>query len=163
MDHNHPLSDLISSQEELDNTLKNLRNSGRSLRGIFVIEYCAEPYSDGLWHKWGTFRVGSATLVDHIAVDSSWCVKYGVWEKLTDAAIIDEHDAVKSNRFAAALAPIFDIAGIDFGRADHATVAGATVVYEINTNPYIGPYVPDPKSTSPANPVVSTPAFRGGT
>ena len=91
------------------------------------------------------FALARLVLVDHIAVDTNWCVKYGVWEKLTDAAILDEHDAVKSNRYAAALTPIFDIAGIDFGRADHATVSGETVVYEINTNPYIGPYVPDPK------------------
>ena len=110
-----------------------------------MTEYCAEPYGEGLWHKWGTFRVGPAISVDHIAVDRGWCVKYGVWEKLTDAAITDEHEAVSSNRFAAALDPAFEIAGIDFGRADHANVAGTTVVYEINTNPYIGPYVPDPQ------------------
>ena len=80
-----------------------------------MIEHCAEPYSDGLWHKWGTFRIGSTILVDHIAVDTNWCVKYGVWKKLTDAAILDEHDAVKSNRYAAALTPIFDIAGSTLG------------------------------------------------
>jgi len=145
MDHNHILSDLLYSQEELDHKLTDFRNAGLSLRGVLVIEHWAEPYSDGLWHKWGTYRVGSAVLVDHIAVDTNWCVKYGVWDKLTDAAILDEHDAVKSNRYAAALTPIFDIAGINFGRADHATVSGETAVYEINTNPYIGPFVPDPK------------------
>ena len=112
------------------------------LRGVVVVEHCAEPYSDGLWHKWGTFRVGPSLSVDHIAVDSNWCVKYGVWEKLTDAAISEEYEAIKSNRFAADLKPAFDIAGIDFGRADHAKVGGRTIVYEINTNPFIGPYVP---------------------
>ena len=78
-------------------------------------------------------------------MDSNWCVKYGVWEKLTDAAISEEYEAIKSNRFASDLKPAFDIAGIDFGRADHAKVGGRTIVYEINTNPFIGPYVPDPR------------------
>jgi len=32
----------------------------------------------------------------------------------------------------------FDLAGIEYGRADHATVQGRPVIYEINTNPTIG-------------------------
>jgi hypothetical protein len=88
--------------------------------------------------------VGSNISVDHIALDDNWLVKFGVWKKLTEVAISDEHDAVKSNRFAEVLKPVFDLGGIDYGRADHATIDGRTVVYEINTNPYIGPYVPDP-------------------
>ena len=145
MDHNTPLPGLLGNQAELDATLLNLRATSVPLRGVVVVEHCAEPYSDGLWHKWGTFRVGPSLSVDHIAVDSNWCVKYGVWEKLTDAAISEEYEAIKSNRFASDLKPAFDIAGIDFGRADHAKVGGRTIVYEINTNPFIGPYVPDPR------------------
>src|SRR5262249_49332410 len=118
---------------------------GLPLRGIIVVEVCSRPYDGSLWHKWGTFRVGANMSVDHIAVDDNWLVKFGVWEKLTDAAVADEYQAVKSNRFADGLMPIFEIAGIDYGRADHATMDGQTVVYEINTNPHIGPYVPDPK------------------
>ena len=110
-----------------------------------VIEHCAEPLQRRALAQMGHVSSGSAASVDHIAVDDNWWVKYGVWEKLTDAAIADEHDAVKSNRFATDLTPAFDIAGIDFGRADHASIGGRTVVYEINTNPFIGPYVPDPK------------------
>ena len=144
MDHNNPLPGLLENQEDLDATLLKLRAAGVALRGVVVIEHCAEPYSEGLWHKWGTFRVGSSLSVDHIAVDDNWCVKYGVWEKLTETAIADEYESVKTNRFACELRPVFDIAGIDFGRADHANVSGQTIVYEINTNPYIGPYVPDP-------------------
>ena len=143
--HNKPLSPLLNNQHELDAELANLRALGVPLRGILVVEFCSQPYSDLLWHKWGTFRVGANISVDHIAIDDNWLVKVGVWEKLTDVAIADEGEAVKSNRFADVLLPVFDIAGIDYGRADHASIDGRTVVYEINTNPYIGPYVPDPK------------------
>ena len=144
MDHNAPVSDLLADQDELDATLLGLRAAGVPLRGVVVIEHCAQPYSEGLWHKWGTFLVGPNLSVDHIAVDDNWCVKYGVWERLTEAVIADEYEAVKANRFASDLKPVFDLASIEFGRADHAEVDGRTMVYEINTNPFIGPYVPDP-------------------
>jgi len=144
-DHGWPLSELLEDQKSLDAALDALRRAGTSLRGVIVVEHCPGLYAQGLWHKWGTFRVGSAISVDHISVDDKWLVKYGDWDKLTDEVVVDEHDAVASNRFAAELQKAFDIAGIDFGRADHAMVGGRTVIYEINTNPNIGRYVPDPK------------------
>jgi hypothetical protein len=146
MSHGRPRpSALLPDQEALNISLDTLRRNSTPLRGMMVIEYCGMPYSPNLWHKWSTFRVGDRISVDHIAVDDYWLVKYGDWEKLTDEAVADEHDAVTSNRFAADLASIFDVAGIEFGRADHAFIEGRTVVYEINTNPGVGPYVPDPK------------------
>ena len=53
-DHRRPLTNLVESQAELDEALEDLRASGVPLRGILVIEFCAEPYCEGLWHKWGT-------------------------------------------------------------------------------------------------------------
>ena len=143
--HNPPISGLLNDPLELEAKLRRLRARGLPLRGVLIVEYCAEPYAEGLWAKWGTFKIGSALSVDHIAVDDKWCVKRGVWEKLADEAIADEHQAVTANHFAEALQPAFKIAKIEWGRADHAVVAGRTVVYEINTAPLIGPYVPDPK------------------
>lgn len=138
-------SELLPDQEALDVELERLRRNGLPLRGMIAVEYWAKPYSPNLWHKWSTFRVSDRIFVDHIAVDDSWNVKLGVWEKLTDEAVADEYDAVTSNRFAAHLARIFDVACIEFGRADHALSEGRVAVYEINTNPFIGHYVPDRK------------------
>ena len=144
-DHWRPFPDLIASQDALDKTLEQLRANGVPLRGILATEFCAEPYSEGLWHKWGTFKVADSLWLDHIAVDDNWLVKRGVWKKLTEAAIADEHEAVNANRFSDAVRPAFELGAIEFGRADHAPVGGRPVVFEINTNPFIGPYVPDPK------------------
>ena len=143
-DHWRPFGGLFENQAELERALEEIRRTNMPLRGLLVVEFCAEPYAQGLWHKWGTFRVGANLSLDHIAVDDNWLVKRGVWEKLTDAAIKDELEAVRANRFADALKPVFELAGIEFGRADHAPVRGQPVVFEINTNPFIGPYVPDP-------------------
>ena len=143
--HGRPISGLLADQLELEAKLKRLRARGIPLRGLLIVEYCGEPYADGLWAKWGTFKIGSRLSVDHIAVEDNWFVKTGVWESLTDKAIADEHQAVKTNSFAEIVKPAFKIARIDWGRADHAVVAGQSVIYEINTSPFIGPYVPDPK------------------
>jgi hypothetical protein len=144
-DHGRPLSGLLADQPALDAALERLRAEGVPLRGVLVIEFCAAPYVDGLWHKWGTFCVGDEIVVDHIAVDDNWLVKYGVWDKLTDRVVSVEHDVVRTGTFTGDLRRVFALSAIEFGRADHAVVNGRTVIYEINTNPAIGHYVPDPK------------------
>lgn len=141
-DHSLPGPPIID-QHRLDSVLADMQARGIPRRGKLVIEICAEPYGRGLWAKWGTFRIGDVLSVDHIGVDDKWLVKFGDHGKLTEEAIRDEHDAVSSNRYAAALRPFFDIGHIEFGRADHATVRGSQAVYEINTNPFVGPYVAD--------------------
>lgn len=141
---NHAKADatLYHSQQELDTALQALRKSGIPLRGMIIVEQAAEPYADGLWAKWGTWRIGDQMIVEHIAVDDTWLVKIGDHDKVTKAVAADERDAIASNRFAADVHAAFDIASIEFGRADHGTVGGRTVIYEINTNPFLSKFVP---------------------
>jgi hypothetical protein len=47
----------------------------------------------------------------------------------------DERAAIADARFTGILRPAFDTAGLEYGRADHGTVAGREVIYEINSNP----------------------------
>ncbi|MGE0725662.1 MAG: hypothetical protein AB7O45_14885, partial [Alphaproteobacteria bacterium] len=54
----------------------------------------------------------------------------------------EEDAVVRGNQLAAAVRPAFALSGIEWGRADHATVGGREVVYEINTNPLIGRLTP---------------------
>ncbi|WP_119302504.1 hypothetical protein [Dongia deserti] len=142
--HASPSPVLIASQQELEAALEERRAHGLPVRGALVVEHWPAPYYDGLWHKWGTFCVADRMSVDHISVDDTWYVKVGKWDLLNERAVAEEHEAATSNRFAVELAKIFAFAGIEFGRADHATVDGRMVVYEINTNPYVYYYVPDP-------------------
>jgi hypothetical protein len=141
---NHAKADatLYRTQQELELALHDLRESGIPLRGMLIVEQAAEPYSDRLWAKWGTWRIGDRTIVEHIAVDDTWLVKIGDHDKVTEAFAADERDAVASNRFAADVRVAFDIAAIEFGRADHGTVAGRPVIYEINTNPFLSVFSP---------------------
>jgi hypothetical protein len=144
-DHLQSDNVLLKSQMELDTYLSRLRTIGVPLKGLLVIEFCPSVFSGGLWNKWGAFGIGTQVSLDHMAVDDTWLVKYGRWEKLTDQAVADEYDAVLSNRFSGQVSRVLQAASIDFGRADFGMSDGQPVFYEINTNPYIGDYVPDPK------------------
>ena len=55
----------IDSQTALDRELLELRASGTPLRGLLVIEICAEPVMPDVWRKFGTFRIGRDMHVDH--------------------------------------------------------------------------------------------------
>lgn len=138
-DHAQALPRLLHDQGELDDALADLRAGGMPLRGMMVVELAAQRYNDTLWAKWGTWRVGDRVIVEHMAVDDNWLVKIGDAGKMTDATTADEREAVLTNRFAPELKRAFEVAGIEFGRADHAVIDGRSVVYEINTNPYLGP------------------------
>ncbi|HEY1385178.1 MAG TPA: hypothetical protein VGF43_16265 [Dongiaceae bacterium] len=141
--HRSPKPRLLADQAELEAALEQRLTLFRPLRGVVVIEHCPARYDEKLWCKWGTFRIADRMSVDHIGVEDHWFVKYGVWEMLTDAVVADEHDAVRTNRCADDVRKGFEIAGIEFGRADHAIVDGRTVIYEINTNPRVGYYKRD--------------------
>lgn len=142
-DHAAPSATLLPDQAELDKALESLARERVPLRGMLVVEQAAEPYSDGLWSKWGTWRIGGNIIVEHIAVDDTWLVKTGDHAKVTDAVAADENAAVSTNRYESEMRKVFDLASIEFGRADHATYQGRQIVYEININPYSGHFVPD--------------------
>jgi hypothetical protein len=136
--HQAPLSDLLPDQATLDAALQRMREHGIPLRGLIIVEFAAQPIAPGAWRKFGTFKVGDAVLLDHAVVEDRWAVKYGKSGFSTDQMFEDERAAVMANAFAEELRPVFDLAGIEWGRADHATFEGRQIVYEINTNPTIG-------------------------
>src|SRR6266480_3576078 len=140
--HGMPVSDLLPNQSALDAHLSARRGAGLPLRGLIVVEYASEPIAPGVWQHFGTFRVGDAVLVDHAIAEDNWLVKYGKPGRATDELFAGEKAAVVTNRFAEELRPAFEIAAVEWGRADHATFNGRQIVYEINTNPDIQPLVP---------------------
>lgn len=142
MGHVKASPDLYGDQGALDRALRDMQDRGIPLRGQLVVELAAEPYAEGLWAKWGTWRIGKETVVEHVSVDNTWLVKTGDKTKLSPAIAADEQEAVFTNRFAADLAPIFDLAHVEYGRADHGRINGRLVVYEVNSNPYIHPHLP---------------------
>jgi hypothetical protein len=145
-DHAEPITGLIGDQASLDSELERLASQGIPRAGLLVVEHCAEPIAPERWRRWGTFRIGERMHTDHCVVEDSWLVKHGKLGLASDAMFDDERRAIEDNPFAASLEPVFMIANIDYGRADHAEVGGRQVVYEINTNPDIKTLTPHPRS-----------------
>ncbi len=134
-DHDAALSDLLPDQDALDACLESLMAKGESLRGLVVIEFCAEPVRPGVFRRYGAFRVGDSIHLDHVVTEDSWNVKGGAAGLATEEMYRQDDLDIRANRFAEEMKEAFDIAGIDYGRADFGLVGGRPQVYEINTNP----------------------------
>jgi hypothetical protein len=141
-DHNGPIGGLVRNRRALDRALGKLGEEGRALNGILVIEFCETRTEDGLYRKYGTFRVGERLVHRHMFLSSDWCVKTRegtLGPGHSRAAVEAEEEAfMLADRFSPAVAEIFRIAAIDYGRMDYAFKEGGIRVWEINTNPLLG-------------------------
>jgi hypothetical protein len=61
--------------------------------------------------------------------------KYGEVGVADQALYDDEHRIVRDNPFGVSVLAAFEIAGVDYGRADFGLVNGRPEIYEINGNP----------------------------
>jgi hypothetical protein len=83
--------------------------------------------------------------------DAHWLVKYGKRGSATAELYADELRMMHENPFAEPIWRAFEIAGIEYGRADFGLVGGRPQVYEINTNPQVKPGEPHPSATRMAS------------
>jgi hypothetical protein len=135
-DHSGPMSPLLKDQDELEHCLNGLVVGGRPLRGLLVIEYAAEPLTNGVWRKTGTYRIGKSYSVNSQALADNWVVKQYAQHVTNDALQLEEQAAIIANDVPETVCRAFDIAGVEWGRADHASFRGREIIYEINTAPY---------------------------
>lgn len=140
--HHPPLGGLIATKDALERRLAEIAASGEALSGLIVVEFNAEPVADGVWRKFGSFRVAGGFHADHCDFEGSWLVKLGDDALATDERLAAEYAFVRDNAVPPAVKDAFALAAIDYGRADHAIVGGVPVIFEINTNPLLLPLTP---------------------
>ncbi len=133
--HDEPLTGLIHDAAELTAALEKLVAAGWPRRLLLVVEFCAEPVAQDIWRKHGTMRIGDEIFLIRNIVENGWVVKHGTIGLTTAAMFAQEYVAIHGNPFAETLRPVFDLAGLEYGRADHALAGGRQVVYEINSHP----------------------------
>jgi hypothetical protein len=133
--HDEPLTGLIGNEAALHSALTQLTASGWPRRLLLVVEFCAAPIANGIWRKHGTMRIGDDIFFLNNVIENGWMVKHGTAGLTTPAMFAEEFVDIHGDPFTAALRPVFDLAGLDYGRADHAPFAGAQVIYEINSHP----------------------------
>jgi hypothetical protein len=136
-----PLGPLLRTAEEYRLALGQLRRDGRSLSGLVALTFVDTRDAEGRYRKYGVIRAGDAFVPQHLLLSSSWVVKRSE-ARLAAEAVAEEERYVLENPHAAALRPIFDEAGVTFGRIDYALGPKGPVIFEINTNPSLPRFRP---------------------
>lgn len=136
-DHAGPIGDLIHDQAELDRRLAAFQADGIPLAGVLAVEFCAEPDANGLYEKFSVLKIGDRLTLSAVFLGATWSVKVPVMGLDNPEVARDHTEAIRTDRHAEALRAAFDIAAIDYGRADVGLCNGRLQVYEINTNPNI--------------------------
>lgn len=143
-DHLSSDFDLIADQQALDATIARMKENGIPLAGKLVIEYAGQEVSPGVWQRFATYRVGARLIAHHYTVDFRWAAKDVEDKKrllahpMFDTFVENERRFVADNLYEDVLRQAFDLAGIDYGRADFSLVDGRPQIFEINTNPAHG-------------------------
>lgn len=147
-DCHKPDTGLLESETELRAAIDRLRAAGVPMKRRIAVEYCTEPSSDGLFRKYGVFRIGKRLVAQHIFHHTDWYVKRSTRGQ-SEGPLHDELMAfIRDNPHAAEVERSFDIARIDYGRIDYTIVGGRLQTFEINTNPAFNP-------GSPASPALA--------
>jgi hypothetical protein len=136
-DHLGPVSDLVETPAAMRQAIDRAVADGMPLASLLIVEYAAEERIPGMFRKYGCFRVGAARFAHTCVDDGQWIAKIGRPDLTPPELYAEEHRIVRDDPWGAALAPAFDIAGVDYGRADFGLVGGRPQLYEINTNPDI--------------------------
>ena len=136
-DHGGPVSPLLHTSRDVDTAIVRALARGFRLDELLVIEFCDTADSSGIVRKYGAFVVGDRVIPKNVAVSRDWMVKRQGTEDGPE--FIEENVAyVLSNPHREALAEIFQLAGVGYGRIDYAVKDDRIQTWEINLTPTIG-------------------------
>jgi hypothetical protein len=135
--HEVSISGLIWSHSAVRRAILRARLTGLPLDDLLVVELC--DLSHNGWHrKYSAWRVGDRIMCRHLQSSRHWVVKSDSGEK-DEAAAHLESQFITDNPHRDLLKEYFDFASIQYGRIDYALDGDRVQVWEINTNPTIGP------------------------
>ena len=135
--HLGPISDLLHDWGQVVAEIERAVAKGAPLTSLLIVEYAAEPTLPNLYRKFASFRMGDASFAHVCVHDEHWVAKTGKAGIAPPELYVEEQCVVCDNPYGPQLARAFDLAGVDYGRADFGLVRGKVQVYEINTNPEI--------------------------
>lgn len=130
-----PLTGLLQAPAELEAAIGRLVAAGEVPEDLLIIEYCAEQAEAGIFVKQAEYRIGDRYVPSASQFSDGWYVKRATHIEVPDRLHHADAALIAADPYAAPLAPIFQIAGIEYGRADFGIVGGRPQIYEINFNP----------------------------
>jgi hypothetical protein len=135
--HRAPVSDLLEGRDALERAIERALEAGVPASSLLVVEYAGEPVAHGRFRKLAMHRVGERLVQQLSANDAGWLVKYGKRGFAPPEFYREELGWMRRSPFADALWRAFEVAGIEWGRADFGLLGGRVQVFEINTNPHV--------------------------
>ena len=136
--HTGSLTDLLDTRGELNGALRKLTYGKYRRRNLLVVEFCDTSGGSGVFRKYSAFRVGDRIIPKYLTFKRQWVVKsHHPW--LDVNKVREELEYLETNPHEEWLRETFDLARIDYGRIDYGLLDGRPQVWEINTNPTIGP------------------------
>lgn len=139
-DHKGALTPLIETCDELERSLARCVLEGNALDDMLAIEYCDTRDHEGVYRKYNAYRVGNRIIPRGVTFATEWQVKgrddSAVWRAE------EKREYVFGNPHRERLMEIFELAGIEYGRADYGIADGQIQVWEINTCPLFSIGVP---------------------
>lgn len=141
--HFSPDPKLLPDAESLAAELDDYQARSVPLSTLLIIEYCGEQNDQNLWRKYSAFRIGDEIIHHHIVHERHWVAKFGkTMEGIPDYILernrMTERQFVENGGDPHGLLRIFQLGGLEFGRADFGFVESRPQIYEINTNPTLG-------------------------
>jgi len=137
-DHAQDIRDLIGDQEALDKKLEALRASGFPLHYMLVIEFANRAHRENVYRRYTIYRIGERMVPANPVTEDNPFVKYGAPGLATEADLAASVAEIMENPHADHMRRVFEIAEIEYGRADFGFDGDEPAIYEINTNPSIG-------------------------
>jgi hypothetical protein len=145
VDHRGAISELLHSRDEIDRALRRLSLGNRFRRKhLMIVEYSHCADRDGLFRKYSVMNIHGTLVPRHVLFSRDWVTKKP--DLVSDATVAEEIEFARQLPGRDALAEIFRIAGVDYGRIDYGMKDGRIQVWEINTNPVV---VPRPNTIDP--------------
>jgi hypothetical protein len=136
-DHGGPISPLLHSSRDADAAIARAIAQGFRLDDLLLIEFCNTADAGGLVRKYGAFIVGDCVVPKSLSVSRDWMIKRRGTEEAPEF-IEEDVTYIVGNPHREALAEIFRLAGVAYGRMDYGVKEGRIQTWEINLAPTIG-------------------------
>ncbi len=136
MEHTGSLSPLLFDRASLVRALLLALLRGYQLRDLLIVEHL-DVAVEGVVTKYSAMALGTHILPRSVARSDDWVAKYRGDQ--FDGAL--ELRYVEENPHEAWIREAFALGGVEYGRVDYSLVNGRPQLWEINTNPTIGPYL----------------------
>jgi hypothetical protein len=133
--HSSRFSPLLKTRKDLARALRRAAWRARKPSDLLIVEFCDTSDPAGLFRKYAAFFVAGRVIPRHLVFGRNWILRKP--DLLDEAKLLEEHAYLETNPHEDVLRSVFQIAAIDYGRADYSLLDGRPQIWEINTNPIV--------------------------